>query len=52
MAERKAKGVDTEYQRGRQDVIDAVLRILHSERDHNVIRRAVERLRHAGIAGA
>lgn len=52
MAEKRQKSDAGEYQRGRDEALDAVLAILHSQRDHNAIRRAVERLRHAAIADA
>lgn len=45
---RKASG--PEYQRGRNEALDAILALLHSERDHNVIRKEVERLRFSSIA--
>lgn len=45
MTEKRQKSDTSEYQRGREDAINDVLTMLHSERDHNVIRKAVEEMR-------
>lgn len=45
MTEKRQKSDASEYQRGRDEALAEVLTMLHSERDHNVIRKAVEEMR-------